>query len=67
MIEELTQEQKDAAAREAREHQASVTAQAQMLTWDRAMTRAFKGILSTPKRRANIIKSLDRFEQEAES
>jgi hypothetical protein len=62
---ELTQEQKDAAIQAAREQQASVTAQAAMLTWDRAMNRAFKGIVSRPKRRANLIKSLERLDGES--
>ncbi len=54
----ITQEQKEAAAQETRERQAQVTAQAQMLLWDKAMTRAFRGIQSAPKRRANLVKFL---------
>lgn len=65
MIEDLTPEQKQAAADEARARQASVTAQASMISWDRKMNRAFKGIVSRPKRRANLIKSLERLEEES--
>jgi hypothetical protein len=55
---ELTQEQKDAASQAARERQAQVTAQARMILWDKKMSRAFKGIVAAPKRRANLIKFL---------